>query len=218
MGGKKKSLPWVPIITSILGLIGVLATAYFGYLQVRSKHQLEKYKFDTTQGPRQAARVPAGAISDIVEDKTAAYISGELTPTIQYSLSRDRVGLRIGNSLSKGIIIVSDLTLHWDYAECSAFRAGEPGAAMTEYQYQYFVDITASRGSKLMDDRAFKYGPGDIDQFNVLVKYPARGVYQIWLEFKYSEFGKDDFKLYQTTKASLEICQKGTLDLLRKTK
>lgn len=179
MSEEKKTPSWVVILTSVLSLIGVIATAYFGYLQVREKSG----KNETPVLPE----IPA--------------------PDVEYSLNKfSGANFRIGNTGSKGIIIVSDLTLQWDYSECSQFQEPRVGAPLITYSYT--AEITKSRDSKLLDNRQFKYAPGEVDDFNVKIKYPGLGIYQVWLEFKYKWLGEKEFKLFQTEKRSTEFCEK----------
>jgi|GEM_PF-4046801 len=111
----------------------------------------------------------------------------------------------LGNQ-GQGIIIVSDLTIHWSYRECPQFREPTVGVPLVEYRYE--VDLTASEGSQRLDPREFKYGPGDVDKFLVDLNYPDYGVYTVWLSFQYRHLGEDEVHLYETEKDQREVCEK----------
>ena len=206
MGDDKKTASWVTIAGSIIALVGVIATAYFGYLQVKSGHELEKYKFDkntTEESQSESQKLTSQGSKPAFSGESDAY----LKPIVEYSLGKyTGVHLKIANTSPKGIIVMSDLTLHWDYSECPEFREPSVGAPLIEYRYE--VDVTKSRDSKILDTREFKYGPGDVDAFYVGINYPSLGVYHIWVEFKYSEFGSTTLGIYQTRKASIGLCEK----------
>src|SRR5262249_3221524 len=84
----------------------------------------------------------------------------------------------IGNR-GQAIIVASELTLHWDYRKCPNFRKPTVGAPLVTYRYE--VNLSKAAGSKLLETREFKYGPGDVDKFLVDLKFPGDGVYTIWL-------------------------------------
>jgi hypothetical protein len=56
MGGEAKTSAWVVVVTAVLSLIGVIATAYFGYLQVKEGR-------DKSQSPASVDRPATGRIA-----------------------------------------------------------------------------------------------------------------------------------------------------------
>lgn len=111
----------------------------------------------------------------------------------------------IGNQ-GQGIIIVSELTIHWSYRKCPRFREPTVGAPLVEYRYE--VALTTSDGSQRLDSKEFKYGAGDVDKFLIGLSYPDHGVYTVWLSFQYRELGEDGVNRYETEKDEREVCVK----------
>jgi uncharacterized membrane protein len=111
----------------------------------------------------------------------------------------------IGNQ-GQGIIIVSDLTIHWDYCECTQFKMPLQGAPLVVYKYE--VNLTTTKGSKILDAREFKYGSGDIDKFKIDLHYPDYGVYTVWLSFKYKRPTERTAQSYETERESIERCER----------
>jgi hypothetical protein len=111
----------------------------------------------------------------------------------------------IGNR-GQGIIIISELTLHWDYRKCPEYREPLVGAPLVTYSYE--VHLTKSSDSKVLDYREFKYGPGDVDKFLVDLNFPGHGVYNIWITFKYKKIGEPTLHLFESTHDEREVCVK----------
>jgi len=126
---------------------------------------------------------------------------------VEYSVPRYNGGdanILIGNQ-GQGLIIISELTLHWDYEECSGYQEPMFGAPIVIYRYD--VDLTKSNGSKVLDEREFKYGPGDVDKFMVNLNFPDRGVYETWITFKYKKIG-EPLHFFESTHEKKAVCVK----------
>ena len=142
-------------------------------------------------------------VQDHTEETVNKAVSQLKDPDLQvdYHVARyTGENILIGNQ-GQGIIIISELTLQWGYQECPEYR--EPLVT-----YRYEVDLTKSSGSKLLDDREFKYGPGDVDKFLVDLNFPGHGVYEIWITFKYKKIGESTSHLFESTHDEREVCVK----------
>lgn len=125
---------------------------------------------------------------------------------VEYSVQRYTGATVLIGNRGQGIIIASGLTLHWDYRPCPEFK--EPTVGLPLVTYRYRVDLTASKGSKLLDDREFKYGAGDVDKFLVDLTFPDHGIYTVWLTFRYKKLGESASRLYETEHLERELCEK----------
>ncbi|MGZ8284224.1 MAG: hypothetical protein ACXW27_01105 [Allosphingosinicella sp.] len=103
----------------------------------------------------------------------------------------------------QGVILVDNLTLHWSYRSCPKLRPPSVGAPLVEFRYT--AALTMDDGSKLLDRRTFKYGPGEIDRFLVDLEYPGNGVYSVWLSFDHRKVGETS-KHFETEHATHELC------------
>jgi hypothetical protein len=143
--------------------------------------------------------------SDSVTNKVITVLKApELT--VEYSLRKyEDASILIGNNGDK-IILVKNLTIFWEYKECPAYREPTVGAPLVKYRYD--VKISKSNDSKLIESKEFKYGKGDVDQFNVNIIYPGLGIYTVWFTFDYEIFGTDKWFKYKTEKGTREICER----------
>lgn len=110
----------------------------------------------------------------------------------------------IGNQ-GQGIVLVSGITLNWDFRPCPRLTEVLAGAPLVTYKYD--VTLTQAKGSKLLDTQDFKYGPGDIDRFLVDLHYPGHGIYSVWFSFKHKAPGEADFRTYTTAQAENSVCE-----------
>ena len=124
---------------------------------------------------------------------------------VEFSVAKyTGASVMIGNQ-GQGIVLVSEITLNWDYRACPQLTPPLSGAPLVTYKYE--VDLTQAKGSKLLDTQDFKYGPGDIDRFLVDLNYPGHGIYSVWFSFKHKAPGEADFKTYTTAKAERSVCE-----------
>ncbi|MBD2594074.1 hypothetical protein H6G74_06985 [Nostoc spongiaeforme FACHB-130] len=190
---KDKKQSWfVPVLIAVIGAISTIAVAVI--------NQPDSY---TPSNTSPSSRV-FPTTSSIPSNSPNSARGDEFKPTVEYSLSEfSGAKLRLGNRKQE-VLLVSDVTLQWDFSKCP--RLEEPLTGLPLIEYRYTVNVTQNRGSKLLDRRTFKYASGDVDDFYVDIIYPGNGVYQIWLEFKYASFGSSDIKIYQTQKESISLC------------
>jgi nitrogen fixation/metabolism regulation signal transduction histidine kinase len=111
--------------------------------------------------------------------------------------------LLIGNNGGE-IILMKNLKIFWNYSECSQIEIAEDGSPIVTFRYK--VNVTKENGSKLIDNKEFKYGAGDIDKFLVKIYYPALGIYEVWFSFEYKIFGSNQWLVYKTVKDKIEKC------------
>lgn len=111
----------------------------------------------------------------------------------------------IGNQ-GQGIILVSGISLNWSYDKCPRFTELTIGAPLVTYRYK--VNLTRSVGSKILDQREFKYGPGEVDRFLVDLNYPQDGVYTTWLSFTYKTINEQASHIYATERVKHDVCEK----------
>jgi hypothetical protein len=144
--------------------------------------------------------INSGISASTIEELSSAKL------TTEYDL-RTYTGatLRVGNT-GQGILLVNDVTLDSDYMSCSPYEEPRVGAPMVTYRYE--VELTKQRDSKLLDNRQFKYGAGDVDEFRIDLDYPGYGVYKVWLTFNYKEFGSNEIHTFQTEKLVQRVCEK----------
>jgi hypothetical protein len=79
---------------------------------------------------------------------------------------------------------------------CPSYEAPRFGAPLVTYRYD--VDLTKSKGSKLLDDRDFKYGSGEVDRFLVDLHYPDYG--------DYKELGTQEMHTFHTQTLVRPVC------------
>ncbi|MHC1698584.1 MAG: hypothetical protein AB9919_11100 [Geobacteraceae bacterium] len=160
----------------------------------------------------QGTEVTAEKVSQNTQKVVASAVIQLSDPDLQVEYSVQKytgANILLGNR-GQGIIIVSELTLHWDYRECPKYR--EPGVGLPLVTYRYKVDLTKSKGSKLLDSREFKYGAGDVDKFLVDLKFPDYGVYAVWLTFNYKKLGEETSYRYETQHIERELCEKSVVE------
>jgi hypothetical protein len=150
-------------------------------------------------------------VSAEVNAHTAKAVSGAVAELkapdlqVEYALSRyGGASLLIGNR-GQGVELVSDLSLHWTYAKCPVPDPMTVGAYIVTYRY--VADVTTSDGSKRLDDKTFKYGPGEVDEFKVDVRYPADGVYRVWMSFAHKTLGEPASRTFVTERAERRVCE-----------
>jgi hypothetical protein len=135
--------------------------------------------------------------------------TGESALKVNYSADEQAASMDVGNGGTSGVIIVRQLTLHWEYKPCPrltpATGSSAPGVVNV---YTYEVRLSTSDGSDVLDPRPFKYGPGEVDGFFVYLQYPGNGIYTLWLSFRYRALGDDKDRVYTTRKEVLEVCAK----------
>ena len=125
------------------------------------------------------------------------------SPDLQvgYKMDDSLAYVLIGNS-GQGIIIVSDLTLHWIHKSCSkTIPLSASGARLTSplITYRYDVALTEPMGTKLLDDREFKYGTGEADKFLIYLGWPATpSMSTVWLTFTYKTLREQASYVYET--------------------
>lgn len=125
--------------------------------------------------------------------------------TVEFSVDKyTGASVMIGNE-GQGIVLVSGITLNWDFRPCPRLTEVLAGAPLVTYRYD--VTLTQAKGSKLLDTQDFKYGPGDIDRFLVDLHYPGHGIYSVWFSFTHKAPGEASMKTYQTAKADNSVCE-----------
>ncbi|MBU2938684.1 hypothetical protein KO494_03930 [Lacinutrix sp. C3R15] len=158
------------------------------------------------------------SINTIIEKSSKLGVEKEIKPpskkkevnifplTIDYFIGDYTGGnLTIGNN-TEHIVLIKNLKVIWDYSECLSFK--QPIAALVVVEYNYKIDLTKSKGEKIIDKREFKYSKGEIEKFNIDIKYPDTGVYTIWVGFEYKIFGNDSWQDYKSQKDIIEKCSK----------
>jgi hypothetical protein len=143
----------------------------------------------------------SAAVSDMVVQKFK-------TPDLRvdYEVSQfTGADIAIGNT-GQGIILVSELTYHWDYRKCPEFDEPVGGAPLLTYQYD--LQLTTAKGSKVLDSRTFKYGPGEVEGFRINLRYPDYGVYTTWLSFRYRRLGEVIERILETPKGEHRVCRR----------
>ncbi len=123
---------------------------------------------------------------------------------VEYQVGRFTGAKVLIANRGQDIIIVSNMTLYWDYRECPTLMEPITGVPIVTYRYE--VDLTKSQGSRLLDSREFKYGAGDVDQFQVDLNFPGKGVYTIWMDFAYRKLGDETTFRYESQRVEQEIC------------
>jgi hypothetical protein len=214
-----KKQPWfVPVAIALLGSISAVAVAFLNKPPSPPSPVLPSTSPSVSVTPTTSAPINS-SINGSTPSPDASVIPQNRIPvlnppdgdnsklTIEYDLSEFKGAyLRIGNTRNPGIIVVSDLTLQWDFSECPRLvpNRNPSGAPLIDYRYK--ANITQSRGSQLLDSKAFKYASGDIDGFHTELIYPGKGIYKVWMEFKYSNFGSSDLKIYKTQEQPISHC------------
>ena len=197
------------IIVAIIGFLGVLVTAYFGYLGIRGDHSKKE-----AQGPNLSVEEKdwgnetgtSWTIEEEAKRSATAFMnsSEKQIPLVRFDASIFGTRFEIWQKYEHSTVLISDLTLHWDYKPCPRpIEYGDGGAVET---HKYRVELTKSRGSKLLDTKKFKYPPGEYDDFFIDLVYPDDGLYQIWLEFRYEILEGQKRGLYQSVKNVIWVC------------
>jgi hypothetical protein len=107
-----------------------------------------------------------------------------------------------------GIIIVSQLTAHWEYKKCTELTSG-PTTSSTNtalVAHKYELRSNTSDGSHVVDPRKFRYKPGQAEEFGIELRYPSNGIYSIRLSFDYKTLGNDENHIYKASKETSEAC------------
>lgn len=126
--------------------------------------------------------------------------------TVEYYLLKYAgADLTIGNNGDK-IILLKDLTIHWKHESCPSLTEPLPGVCLVKYRYS--ITISAGNGSAKIDSSVFKYGKGDVDQFNIDIGYSDYGIYTVWFTFDYKIFGGPGWNHYETNTCIRENCEK----------
>jgi hypothetical protein len=127
---------------------------------------------------------------------------------VDYHVDEQGASLIVGNGGDGGgIIIVSQLTAHWEYKKCPELIPGattSPGTVMAMHKYE--LRLSTSDGSHVVDPRKFRYKPGQAEEFVMELKYPSNGIYTIWLSFNYKTLGDGEGHVYKTSKETNEVC------------
>ncbi len=111
------------------------------------------------------------------------------------------------------IVVVSNLTLHWDYAECECLR--KPSSGAESIPYSYAVEISASEGSVLIDKKEFKNSAGDIDKFLIELLLPKqKGRYTSWVTFDVTRLKDGQRSRVQTPPVTHDNCIVGRQGIL----
>jgi hypothetical protein len=142
----------------------------------------------------------AGANASTIEQLRSAQL------TVDYSLDEFTGATFLIGNRGQGVLLVSRLTLEWEYMICASYEQPRFGAPLVTYQYD--VDLTKSNGSKLLDERDFKYGSGEVDRFRVRLNYPGYGIYKVWLVFEYRELGGQEIHTFHSEKLVRRVCEK----------
>jgi hypothetical protein len=125
---------------------------------------------------------------------------------VNYYVDELSASLDVGNSGNGGIIIMKEPTLHWQYKACPKLTPPtDVGSATAMASYKYKARLSTSDGSHLLDRQQFKYGPGQVDDFYVTLRYADNGIYTVWMSFRYGDLGDED-RVYKTRKKRLEVC------------
>ena len=135
--------------------------------------------------------------------------SPQLKPEVNFKIEKadssiSIAKMRIGNITQQGVIVVERPVLHWNFSDCPNFKGAEIDAAI-QGEFSYNVKLTQEGGLKLLDERKFRYGSGDSDDFSIFITYP-HGIYQVWLEFEYEVLGENIKKNYATPKSNISRC------------
>lgn len=135
-------------------------------------------------------------------------------PNLQtdFMVSFSQAILEIANT-GKGIIVVSDIELHWIYEKCKRQNVSSPlpnPGPIPEFRYE--VQLTENNGSIKPDERLFKYSPGEIDLFRFALNKPDlkwpdhQWVYHIWATFNYKKFNDSKLHTYTTDYSTILYC------------
>lgn len=127
--------------------------------------------------------------------------------TINYSLnSFTGANLTIENNKNKTVLI-KDLKVLWNYKKCTSFK--DPISAAVMMVYNYKIELTKSKGEKIIDYKKFIYKNGEAEEFNIDIRYPnGKGIYNIGIGFEYKIIGSDTWYDYKTQKEFIEKCNK----------
>ncbi len=109
----------------------------------------------------------------------------------------------ISNIGDAGIVKVKNIRLETSARSCPYRLPSIPGAPIIEYRYQQILQ--QGQHTYRLDDRDFKYGPGDIDRFYVEFYYDALGLYSVNVAFEYQFVGIDSYNEWNSYK-SKSIC------------
>ncbi|MEM6551759.1 MAG: hypothetical protein AAF750_06505 [Planctomycetota bacterium] len=116
------------------------------------------------------------------------------------------VELTLANEGSE-VIVVSSLTLHWDFSECQSFRAPAIGSEIIPFEYKF--DITPAKGSVPIDPKDFKYANGDIDYFLIDLNLPEKkGIYTFSVRFTATRINNNTHTEITTQTITHDLCVK----------
>jgi hypothetical protein len=137
--------------------------------------------------------------------RSKQYPPAEPDLKVSFSASYRSALAEIAN-IGSGIIKIRNLSLESTYEPPPYLIPPPVGAKIQVFKYDATLNST-NRSYKL-DSAEFKYGPGDIDHFDVALNFAQDGVYTIGLAFDYQIVGSDSNKWqhYQGPTQCLAIC------------
>jgi hypothetical protein len=203
----------VPLFTTAakkwLKIIGpvIFVTCVFSFIPVIPIKNSAPADLNNKNNPSNITGTANDIITKTSTTSTAPQSQPQSDPelTVDFDVSTfSGAEILIGNE-GQHIFVLRDLTINWEYSKCPEFERPTTGAPLIEYRYE--VNLTTSKGSKLLDSKTFKYGSGDADKFHVDLHYPGYGVYTIWLSFKYKRLGKQTEQIYETRRKNLRFAR-----------
>lgn len=147
-------------------------------------------------------------INKRIEDEGRGIIDELELPelTVEYYLLKYAgADLTIGNNGDK-IILLKNLTIHWKHEPCPSLTEPLEGVCLVKYRYS--ITISPGSGSAKIDSSVFKYGKGDVDQFNIDIRYSDSGIYTVWFTFDYKILGGTNWNHYETSTCIRKNCEK----------
>lgn len=130
--------------------------------------------------------------------------------TVAFEANVAYVVAELGNPGPAGIARVRHIVLTAASRPCPYLIPPPAAALVTEYRYKALLS-TREQIYKL-DDRDFKYGPGDIDRFFVHLAFADQAIYRMGLKFEYQFVGtKSQWATYRSPQYCVPACFDGSL-------